>query len=413
MIQKESGILRELAKRYRELAELPVNLERERRIRRVNGLRPDRPPVWIDELPWNELDIDGQLVLRCEDPLAREIEDYLRRKLFAWEHFQADMVLKPVYPVRKACRDTGFGIAVAEHTVATDRDNRIISHAYQDQLDTDEKLDALTSPVVTADPETDGQTLAKTQELLGDVLPAELRGHSVYNAPWDIISRYRGVEPILIDLVERPEFMHRTIARFTAFYTARVEQMEALGLLEAHPDDLHCTPPYVDALPGPDGQGEEGAKLSGVWFRGMAQIFGAISPDMHEEFDLQYMRPLMARCGLSYYGCCEPLDTFIPRLKTVPNLRKIGVSPWANAQSCAEQIGGDYVFARKPNPALVVDPFDPNAVRKETLETVEACLRYGCPYELVLKDVSTVSRRPWNLIAWNGVVQRVLDEYYA
>jgi hypothetical protein len=188
--------------------------------------------------------------------------------------------------------------------------------------------------------------------------------------------------------------------------------MEALGLLEAHPNNLHCTPAYVDELPGPAYDGRR-VELSGVWFRGMAQIFGAISPDMHEEFDLQYMRPLMARCGLAYYGCCEPLDNFIPRLKKVPNMRKIGVSPWANIHSCAEQIGGDYVFARKPNPALVVDPFDAEAVRKETVETVEACLRYGCPCELVLKDVSTVSRRPQNLIAWNDTVQRVLDEYYA
>jgi len=412
MRSNDSGVIRELAKRYRELAELPENRERELRIRRVNGLTPDRPPVWIDELPWNELDIDGQLALQCADPLAREIERYLRHKLFRWKYFKADMVLKPVYPVQKAYHDSGFGLEVAEHTVATDQGNHIISHAYQDQLDTDAKLDALTGPVVTADPEADRQTLAKAQELLGDTLTAELRGYSVYHAPWDVISRYRGVEPILFDLVERPEFVHKTIARFTDFYTSRAEQMEAQGLLDARPDQLHCTPPYVDELPGPAYDGER-ARLSGVWFRGMAQLFGAISPDMHEEFDLQYMRPLMARCGLSYYGCCEPLDRFIPKLKKVPNMRKIGVSPWADINACAEQIGGGYVFARKPNPALVVDPFDEDAVRKETVETVEACLRHGCPYELVLKDVSTVSYKPRNLIAWNDTVQRVLDDYYA
>jgi len=402
-------MLRELAKRYRELAELPVNREREQRIRRVNGLKPDRPPVWIAEIPWNEMDIGGQLALQCQDSLARDIERFLRQKLFAWKYFQADMALEPVFRRPKACHNTGVGLTVAERTVATDQANHIISHAYQDQLDTDAKLDALTCPVITADPQADRQALAKAQELLGDALPAELRGHSIYHAPWDEISRYRGVEPILVDLVERPDFVHRIIARFTAFYTAQAEQMEALGLLEARPDDLHCTPPYVDELGGSRGA----AKLSGVWFRGMAQLFGAISPDMHEEFDLNYMRPLMARCGLSYYGCCEPLDKLIPRLKTVPNMRKIGVSPWADVDSCAEQIGGDYVLSAKPNPALVVAPFDAQAVRKETIKTVEACQRHGCPYELVLKDISTVSYRPQNLIAWNDTVQGVLDEYYA
>jgi len=407
---KDSDILRELAKRYRELAELPVNRERERRIRRINGLTPDRPPVWIGEIPWNEMDIDGQLVLQCQDPLAREIECYLRQKLFAWKYFQADMVLEPVYPVRKVCHNSGVGLTVLERTIATDQANHIISHAYLDQLDTDQKLDALTTPVITGDPEADRGNLAKTQELLGETLPAQLRGHSVYHAPWDEINRYRGVEPILIDLVERPDFVHRIIARFTEFYIAQAEQMEAQGLLEARPDDLHCTPPYVDELPS---YSQGPAKLDGVWFRGMAQLFGAISPDMHEEFDLNYMRPLMARCGLSYYGCCEPLDKLIPRLKTVPNMRKIGVSPWADVETCAEQMVGDYVFAAKPNPALVVSPFDAEAVRKEIMKIVEACQRHGCPCELVLKDISTVSYKPQNLIAWNDTVQRVLDGYYA
>jgi hypothetical protein len=32
--------------------------------------------------------------------------------------------------------------------------------------------------------------------------------------------------------------------------------------------------------------------------------------------------------------------------------------------------------------------------------------------EFVLKDVSTVSHRPENLIVWSQVVSEVLDEYY-
>ncbi len=411
MQTNDQSILRDLAKQYRELAALPVNREREQRIRRVNGLKADRPPVWIDEIPWNEMDIDGQLVLRCEDTMAREIECFLRRKLFRWKYFQADMVLEPFYPQGKVYRTSGFGLEVREHTIATDRTNHIISHSYHDQLETDVQLDALTCPVITADPEADRANAAKAQELLGDTLPVRLRGRSIYFAPWDVISRYRGAEAILIDLVERPEFMHRIIAKFVGFYTSEIEQMLQWGLLEAYPADLHCTPPYVDELPGPGFDGEH-VRLSDLWFRGMAQIFGSVSPEMHEEFDLQYMRGMMERCGLSYYGCCEPLDTFIPRLKRVPNMRKIGVSPWADLRACAEQIGGDYVVARKPNPSLVVDPFDAEAVRRETIETVEICMRNGCPYELVLKDISSVSRRPQNLIAWNQTVQQVLDEYY-
>ena len=70
------------------------------------------------------------------------------------------------------------------------------------------------------------------------------------------------------------------------------------------------------------------------------------------------------------------------------------------------------MLARKPNPANVALKTDPEVIRKETEETVKACIKYGCPYELVLKDISTVSNRPENLITWAQTVSDVLDEYY-
>ena len=188
-------------------------------------------------------------------------------------------------------------------------------------------------------------------------------------------------------------------------------QMEELGLLDNELPALHCTPAYTSDLPKtPAG---EKTPLKNVWFRSMAQMFSTVSPAMQEEFDLQYLRPLMARCGLVYYGCCEPLDRKIELLKTIPNLRKVGVSPWADVESCAEQLQSGYVFARKPNPALVSGSFDAEAVRKETEQTIRACIRYNCPYEFVLKDISTVSRRLENLVEWNRVVQETLDRFYS
>jgi hypothetical protein len=133
---------------------------------------------------------------------------------------------------------------------------------------------------------------------------------------------------------------------------------------------------------------------------------------MHDEFALQYMRPMMDKCALSYYGCCEVLDKFIPYLKKVPNMRKIGVSPWANVRTCAEQIGGSYVLARKPNPANVAWKFNKEVVEKETIETIEACLENKCAYEFVLKDISTVNHDPWNLINWVKTVTGIINRYY-
>ena len=43
---------------------------------------------------------------------------------------------------------------------------------------------------------------------------------------------------------------------------------------------------------------------------------------------------------------------------------------------------------------------------------MKVCQKYGCPCEFVLKDISTVSHRPENLIVWADTVSDVLDAWY-
>ncbi|GHU81041.1 hypothetical protein AGMMS49992_34190 [Clostridia bacterium] len=320
------------------------------------------------------------------------------------------MVL-PYFPVRKSYTDSGIGVDIHEDTLAVDNRNNIVSHRYIDQLDTPDKVEALKIPVLEYDAELNARRVAEAEELFDGILPVKLVGHAIYYSPWDTIGMLRGVENCLIDMAERPEFIHQTIQKFTQIGTGRLDQVERLGLLETDIDCIHCTPPFTSATPAEDYTGGP-YRLKDVWFRGMAQLFSAVSPAMHEEFDLQYMRPLMERCALTYYGCCEPLDRVIPFLKKTKNLRKIGVSPWANVRSSAEQIGGAYVFARKPNPAQVAGTLDEAEIRRDIQESVDTCLANGCPYEFVLKDISTVSYKPQNLIEWVRIVEDVLDRIY-
>jgi len=404
-------ILRELGKQYAEAAADPSNAEHRLRARNINSLRPERPVVWIEEIPWHEMDIDDELSLLCRDETLRQVEQWLRRGLYKWRHMRADMVLENSCYVEKAFDSTDIGFEAKETTIAVDVRNNIISHHYEDQLDTEEKVDQLVLPVITARPDIDAKRLEHIGEALDGILPVKLRGHGIYYAPWDIISRLRGVDAILTDLVERPELMHKIISKFTDILNAQYDQMEEQGLLDYDISTLHCTPPYVDGSPADDYDGGR-VRYKDIWFRGMAQIFGSVSPAMHEEFDLQYARKLMDQCAFAYYGCCEPLDNKIPLLKKIPNMRKIGVSPWANVRASAEAMGGDYVFARKPNPAMVAAQLDKDAIRKETRDVIEACAANNCPYEFVLKDISTVSYRPQNLFEWADIVEHTIDEYY-
>ncbi|MCL1788606.1 MAG: hypothetical protein FWG38_11520, partial [Defluviitaleaceae bacterium] len=106
------------------------------------------------------------------------------------------------------------------------------------------------------------------------------------------------------------------------------------------------------------------------------------------------------------------LENKIPMLRNIKNLRKLGVPTRANPESCAEQIGGDYVFSHKPNPAHVATTFDKTTVREEITRIIKTCQANCCPYEFVLKDISTVGYKPQNLIDWNNTVMETIDAYY-
>jgi len=413
--QKDKSILRELAKKYAELAAHPIQKERYLRGRDINDLKQCRPMVWLDEIPWHEMNVNDELTLICQDDVARNMETFFRRALYRWKHIQGDMVIENTYSIHKHYTSTGMGVDVMEHVLSNDDKNHIISHSYLDQLANMDKVDALHMPVLTAHPETDRERLHWANDILDGVLPVRLQGYYVYHAPWDQIPRYRGVTRVLEDLAYEPEFTHAIMKKFTDAARTTYTQMEELGLFDSDVSNVHCTPPYVsdfgvgvlDVLTKP-----KPAPMKKTWFRAMAQLFTEVSPKMFEEFELEYVKPLMADFGLVYYGCCEALDNKIQALKTIPNLRKIGISPWANAEVCAEQIGKDYVFAHKPNPAHVSGNFDEEATRKEIINVIKICQKYGCPYEFVIKDISTVTYKPQNLMDWAATVKDVIDGYY-
>ena len=144
---------------------------------------------------------------------------------------------------------------------------------------------------------------------------------------------------------------------------------------------------------------------------GMAQVFTSASPAMFDEFEIAYAIRWYERFGLGYYGCCDVLDRRVNLIRKIPHVRKISMSPWADVERGADNIGHDYVFSRKPNPALLaMDGWDPGAVEKELRATVETCRRTGTPVELILKDVSTIRYDARRLREWVDVAMRVVNE---
>ena len=141
----------------------------------------------------------------------------------------------------------------------------------------------------------------------------------------------------------------------------------------------------------------------------MSQVFATVSPAMHEEYEIDLVEPLYKRFGLLYYGCCEPLDNKIDIIRKLKNVRKISVSPWADIDRAAENIGKDYVFSLKPNPAFIANSFLEGEVKKQITLAIKACKENGCNLELILKDVSTLHNHLENLDNWARVAMELVE----
>lgn len=403
-IQTDTAVVRGLAQQYMEIALSERHVKMRQRFRDSNDLKIVRPPLIMEEIQWTQMNYEHELDCVCENAELRGMEYGLRCALLREKYFRCDNYIEPCWVVYKSYSSTGNGMEAKDHALGQGN-TYIASHMYEDVLEDESSLEAFHNPVITAYPENDMRNVAHIQEILGDSIPVVLRGHTIYYAPWDQIARLRGVEPILCDIYERPEYLHRIISLYTEAMKSEMEQMSSLGLYDTYGISLHCTPYDVTPPEGCDTRYP-------VWFRTMAQMFSSISPEAHYEFDMQYSIPLAEKCGYTYYGCCEPLHDRIEQVERYKNLRKIGATPWADLEKMADATRGKYVLSRKPNPANVAVKTDPEVVKKEIEDTVKICLKYGCPCDITLKDISTMNEDPTNLMVWAKAASEVLDYYY-
>jgi hypothetical protein len=162
---------------------------------------------------------------------------------------------------------------------------------------------------------------------------------------------------------------------------------------------------YTEELPQDDFDPDH-IRTTDQWGCGTAQIFSDVSPKMHEEFALQYERRWMEQFGLNYYGCCEPLHNKIDVLKSIPNLRKISMSPWADVEKMLDRTNGQYVLSHKPNPAIfATDTWNPQLAKENLVEVLSKT--NGSAVEVIMKDISTVRYEPQRLWEWSKIAMDV------
>jgi hypothetical protein len=408
MDKNEKKVLRELGRIIRDIAADPVNEERKKLWKQLNGLKRVRPLVFIFEIPWHEMNHADELTNLCHNSFFQGIETNLRRIIYQWRHMPGDMVVEGYIASPIIIRDTGIGLEEDSNIIKLDKDTTAPSRHFNIQISKEEDIEKIKMPVITYDEEATEKMFRKLSEIFGGILPVRKTGIKMTSvAPWDELVRLTGVEPVIMDMIERPDYIHKLIGRMTDAHLRRLKQFEELNLLDLNNDNTYHGGGlnYTDELPQKDFNPAHVRPVN-MWGRTMSQIFSTISPGMHEEFALQYELKYLKQFGLTYYGCCEPLHKKIRILRQVPNLRKISMSPWVNVEEGAEQIGKDYIYSMKANPAFLSgDAWDPQLVRKDLEENMEKTR--NCVTEVILKDISTVSYKPQRLWEWAHIASNI------
>ncbi len=397
----DRNILRELARRYAEVAADPVQSERRNLWRRHNSLKDTQIPIYVRAFAWNEM---PQSACRCENPFFRFVENELRRLLF-WSDLNDDSIFEPWITVDAVYACGGWGLAGKRHYGDEPGGSFKIDYPIKESSD----LDKL---VVPRHEINESETAARVRivtDAIGDLLTVNLnRGPAYQSFSGDLatdLGYLRGIENFMLDMLDAPEWLHRLVAFLSAGVLKTHDEAEAAGDwgLANHQNQAMA---YAEELADPAPNTRNVARKE-LWSFMAAQEFTAVSPAMHEEFLLQYQRPVLERFGLVAYGCCEDLSRKIDMLRSIPNLRRIAVSPFADVARCAEQIGRDYVVSYRPSPSDMVGyGLDEDRVRSILGRDLAACRH--CHTDITLKDVQTVEKDPDRVRRWVALTRRII-----
>jgi len=408
---KEKETLKTLADEYMEIASLPVQNEKIDLWKALNRGSMIRPMVAIDQLPWHELNYDGSLTLTVTDPFWRRMENTMRQTIYKWKNFPADMVIEPVLPVPMAITGDHYDLKIKEDNLATDKTSDVLSHRYHNQLNNEGDLSIINDMNIVHDIAETNRRLDAATEMFDGIIPVRPQGLMFSLGSWDRISTLMGVEDAYISIMDRPEFIHKIMRRFTDATIKGIHKANELNLYDGNANCCHCSYIYTDEmLPGVCEN--NGMKTKDSWAFGLAQLFSSVSPAVTEEFELPYVTELALHFGGIYYGCCDRLDDRIDIVKKIPNVRKLSCSPWSDRNVFAERIGPRLVMSAKPSPAFIAgQSADYETVKKDLTLTVEAAKRFNVNLELILKDISTVNYEPKRITNWNEIAMETVGGF--
>jgi hypothetical protein len=403
---REKTHIRDLAKRVAEIAADPYNEERRQMWYRHNALERVKPMVLIfPEGSWEELMPESTMV--CEDPTWRRHEFYLRHLIYRWEHLRDDNVIEPYLQMGAPRGATSWGLEMQVKRSEAARG----AFAYDPVLKGPEDFAKMVKPHYHVDHDKKKEMWDEATDAVGDILTVRwTRGKGINTSLVNQICNWHGLEQTMSDMIERPEFLHEIFTFLMEGTQTLLDELEASGELEANNSNDYAGSGgvcYSKELPGDD---DGPIMLKDIWGFAESQEYTLVSPRMYDEFGLKYQAPLLERCGLNCYACCEGLDDKLDLImEKVPNLRRLSISPWTDVNIAAEKLEDKIIYSWKPPPMLVTDPYDTDYTRKYTRDFLEATK--GNVVEMILKDTHTCNHQPQRLTDWVEICKELAEDY--
>ncbi len=417
-------LLRELAKKVKDIAMNPLWEEKQKLWKAKNALKRVRPMILcsLPEAAWEEL--IPQSSLTVQDPFFKRYESEMRRKIYRWEHIKDDEIITDrIYvPIVHSLTDwiEGRKRPYSERADCAAAFSPSI-HEYSD-------LKKLKLPELRVDRRKTGENTAAAQEVFGDIFQiqegepfssgsdSEVMGWG--NGLIDVLCELRGLENVFYDLYSAPQFIHEAMDLLMRGTLKYLDDMERENLLRLNNNDyiyasntplgsngLACT----DELPR-NGYDPLHVKTQDLWGYTQAQEFAEVSPENHREFVLPYQEKIARRFGLNSYGCCEGNDKKWENIIAhIPNLREVSVSHAANLEIAAAKLKNKYVLSWKPHPVTMFVRYDETNVRKELrkgFDTMKGCCVICC-----LRDTQSLFGDPERPGKWTRLALEVASEY--
>ncbi len=399
------SILRSLGEKIARIAEHPVMDERRSSWKAEKALRGVRPMILaesggvIDEVvPLSSL--------QCEGEWARGIERWLRDRIFHAESVGDDYVVEPRVYYGGVVTSSDFGVQTVYHKPETD--GVLGSHVWDAPL---KKLPEDIEKLHFREHVFDAEATLESKTTLESVFAGILAVENKSSYWWTLgltnpaVGLY-GLQELLMAFYDCPDGLHALMAFLRDDHLQTVDWLESNGLLTVNNEDDYIgsgSIGYTDLLPQSDYQPGSPARTRDMWVLSESQETVGVSPELFEEFIFPYQLPVAEKFGLSYYGCCEPIDSRWEVVKRLPNLRCVSISPWSDQTKMAANLGKDHVFCRKPNPALISTAWNEDTIRRDIRETLE--ITRGLNVEFAMKDVHTLCGEPWRLGRWVEIVR--------